>query len=247
VSESTAGETLFERYLRDRGIDFDPDVPAGTKNVDFRLKTTPVVFCEVKDCGIGDAEKAEAEAFAKGHSVYISTPDFYGRLRDAIRKAARQLRRAKGSPCVVVLHNNGSSVLFYESFIWGAMFGGQVTRVPLDGEPVTTFTGNRVLGEKTNTTVSAVAVLSPTFANPELIERAAASARQSGDTRDIARAFVALSDEAPEAFAQTPCLRVHHNPFANTRLPRSVFNGARDLNLWPDFLPGPFAQPEDRG
>ncbi len=232
VSKPTGGEILFERYLRNHGIQFEPQVPVGSSKVDFRLKTTPAVFCEVKDFSSGPHEEAESAALASGQ-VYRGRLDFYERFRDNIGKAGRQLRGAKGFPCVVVLCNEGSSLIFEESLIWGAMFGDQVTRVPLDGEPVTAFTMNRVLGEKTNTTVSAVAVLSQTDAKPELIERAAANAGQAGNARDIARALIALSDEAPEAFDQVPYLRVHHNPFAKAKLPPSVFGGPHDRHLWP--------------
>jgi hypothetical protein len=96
---------------------------------------------------------------------------------------------------------------------------------------------NRVLGDRTNRTISAVAVLLQTEANRELIEKETANAGQAGNVGDIARAIVTLSEEAPEAFAQVPYLRVHHNPFAWTKLPTSVFNGPHDQHIWPDFLP----------
>jgi hypothetical protein len=108
----------------------------------------------------------------------------YGRIRDAINKAAKQLHQYKGSPCVVVLHNDGSGLMFEPMFILGAMFGNQAIEVPLnEGEPKPVFGQGRMTAADKNTTVSAIAVLSITNADQGRIDETCGKATQLAGIR----------------------------------------------------------------
>jgi hypothetical protein len=76
----TQGETLFEQYLADRGIASDYEIDGGGRRPDYRLRTDPVVYCEVKDFEFGPADRAEMEALNR---VRSKGPDaLFGRIRD---------------------------------------------------------------------------------------------------------------------------------------------------------------------
>lgn len=237
----TKGEALFEQYLGDRGIGFDYEVGEGGRRPDYRLKTAPAVYCEVKDFTFGPEERAEMEGFHKGSRVGSKGPEaLYDRIRDAIGKAAKQLRTARGKPCVVVLHNAGSLMSLAPFLIGGAMFGDPAITVPLDGGELTpVFTGGRMLGDTKNTSVSAVAVLSRVNANQHLIdERLARLGPWQGPglpTSDrvtaVVEAMTQLLNEKPEAGLQVACLRIHHNPFALAPLPEEILKGPNDQHF----------------
>ena len=70
----TGGEELFEQYLADRGIGFDYEVGDGERRPDYRLATSPVIHCEVKDFLFGPHDRAEWEAFRKGNRVGSKGP-----------------------------------------------------------------------------------------------------------------------------------------------------------------------------
>jgi hypothetical protein len=237
----TKGESLFEQYLAERAIGFDYETDQGGSRPDYRLKTEPMVYCEVKDFEFGPEDRAEMEAFTKGNRVGSKGSDaLFGRIRDASGKAAKQLRNMKGSPCVVVLHNADSLVNFAPVVVGGAMFGNPAVAMPIGGGVASAvFTGGRVLGDTKNSTVSAVAVLSRVNANQNLIDETMA---RVGPWRGpglpppdriaaVVQAMNALLDERPEAGLKVPYVSVHHNPFAVAPLPEQIFVGTHDRHV----------------
>jgi hypothetical protein len=238
----TQGEILFEQYLADRGLAFDYEADEGGRRPDYRLHTEPAVYCEVKDFEFGPADRAEMDGYHRGNRVGSKGPDaLYGRIRDTLGKAAKQLRVAKGSPCAAVLYNAGSLLNFAPIFIGGAMFGDPAFIVPLNGEeePTTAFTTGRMTAVNKNTTVSAVAVLSRTNANQRLIDETLAKlGRWEGPglpsedrVTAVLEAVVELEKQRPEAFVRVTFVSVHHNPFAVAPLPDTVFNGPNDRHF----------------
>src|SRR5688572_26399714 len=217
----TSGEVLFEQYLSDRGIAFEYESASesGGRRPDYLLKMEPRTHCEVKDFEFGPQDRAEMESFKKGNRVGSKAPDqLFGRIRDTIAKAAKQLRSHKGEPCVVILHNANSFVNLASFLVGGAMFGDPVIAVPLDGgEASAAFTGGRTLGDTKNTTIGAVAVISRTNANQHLIDETMA---QLGPWKgpglpsvervtEVMEALDQLYEERPEAALQVPFLTVH--------------------------------------
>jgi hypothetical protein len=239
----TSGEILFEQYLSDRGIAFEYESASesGGRRPDYLLKTEPRTHCEVKDLELGPQDRAEMESFKKGNRVGSKGPDqLFGRIRDTIAKAAKQLRSHKGEPCAVILYNANSFVNLASFLVGGAMFGDPVIAVPLDGgEPSTAFTGGRTLGDTKNTTIGAVAVVSRTNANQHLIDQTMAKLgpwKGPGlpsveRVTEVVEALDRLYEERPEAALQVPFLTVHYNPYAVAPLPEQVFSGPHDRHI----------------
>lgn len=239
----TTGEGLFEQYLSDRGIAFQYESASnsGARRPDYLLKTEPRIHCEVKDFEFGPRDRAEVESLKKGNRVGSKGPDqLFGRIRDTIAKAAKQLRSHKGEPCVVILHNANSFVNLAWFLVGGAMFGDPAVAVPLPGgRPSTAFTRGRTLGDTKNTTIGAVAVISRTNANQHLIDETMAKLgpwKGPGlpsveRITDVMEALTRLYEERPEAALQVPFLTVHYNPHTVASLPEHVFNGPYDRHI----------------
>jgi hypothetical protein len=111
MKTKTTGETLFEEYLKARGLTFryeDPDIES-RKKPDYLVFSDPKVVCEVEDLCGNDADKHAAGPLARGEAV-VEWSDSTTRAREKIIKGAKQLRDHKGThPCVVVLHNTSAT------------------------------------------------------------------------------------------------------------------------------------------
>jgi hypothetical protein len=123
---SNEAERWFERYLRERGYEYDyePDLRVPTRP-DFLARRGDVeVVCEVK--GFEEAPPLERRLAGVNQPVMVSADEEYRPMRSAVREAARQLKPLADSPwpLVVVLANAmGFHVnLSIESLV-EAMFG----------------------------------------------------------------------------------------------------------------------------
>jgi hypothetical protein len=181
----------------------------------------------VKDFERGPSDEAERVQRRPDH--------LYGRIREAVDNKAAQMRAAKGQPCVVVLYNAQSFVNLAPVIVAGALFGNLAFEVSLGtGETRTVFTGDRVLGDAKNTTVSAVATLSHVFLHQDSIDEVAARAREAAAPERAVQAMLEaisrLLHDRPETATPVPRLTVHHNPHAVAPLPQTIFTGPHDLH-----------------
>jgi len=107
VSDRTAGEKMFEAYLRERGInvpEHEPDLGA-TKRPDYLVEHAGGrCLCEVKEFARGTTSMPHAPG-KRGGSWSMQT--VLRPIRSQIREAARQLKPFvdSGIPLVVVLTN----------------------------------------------------------------------------------------------------------------------------------------------
>jgi hypothetical protein len=233
----TAGEQLFEEYLRARGLRFrrEPDL-GGRKKPDYLILGDPDVLCEVKDLCANDDDRRAGAALARGEIV-TAWGDATARARSRIVDAVKQLSEYKGSrPCVVVLYNHSAlGVNLLNIWVKAAMHGDAQFSEPIDfgdgrpmPEPAFIYDRDtRKLSSQQNTTVSAVAVLERVRPNPATVDDHVRSGTYAS-THDVAMAVFDFLEAHPEATIEAPRLRVIHNRFAAVPLPREVFSGTGD-------------------
>jgi hypothetical protein len=132
MGQRTAGDLMFEAYLRDRGIeapDHEPDLGA-VKKPDYFLKCAGAgCVCEVKEFARNtDSLPTSSQADGSWSMQTVLRP-----IRSQIREAARQLKPFAGAglPLVIVLTNPHRAPVIHGSqeIIW-AMYGDPVVRVP---------------------------------------------------------------------------------------------------------------------
>jgi len=167
MGQRTAGDLMFEAYLRDRGIDVpdhEPDLGA-VKKPDYLLKCAGAsCICEVKEFAPStDSLPTDGQAGGSWSMQTVLKP-----IRSQIREAARQLKpyADSGLPLVIVLTNPHRAPVIHGSqeIIW-AMYGDPVVRVPAgsgtssatDGAIFTVDRNGKLRGD--HAYVSAVAVV----------------------------------------------------------------------------------------
>jgi hypothetical protein len=134
VSERTAGEKMFEAYLRERGIavpEHEPDLGA-TKRPDYVIEHAGErCLCEVKQFA-RDTTSMPHKPGTRGGSWSMQT--VLRPIRSQIREAARQLKPFANSrlPLVVVLTNPHAALVNcgMQEMIW-AMCGDPAVRLPV--------------------------------------------------------------------------------------------------------------------
>ncbi len=119
----TASELLFERYLRDRGLDdfdYEPEVEGTSKRPDYLVTLgESEVFFEVKEF------KPPVNVPTTGWF------DLYSSIRSKIAEAQKQLRPLKGRMCAVVFANPHNAFVFLKPMsIYGAMLGNLGLTMP---------------------------------------------------------------------------------------------------------------------
>ena len=132
VSDRTAGEKMFEAYLRERGInapEHEPDLGA-TKRPDYLVEHAGGrCLCEVKEFARGTTSMPHAPG-KRGGSWSMQT--VLRPIRSQIREAARRLKPFvdSGIPLVVVLTNPHAAAVKCgtQEMIW-AMCGDPVIRL----------------------------------------------------------------------------------------------------------------------
>lgn len=251
VSQKTAGETVFETYLNENGIRWEPAPARGTRP-DYLLSFgSSQVVCEVEDFGEGaidrhinavlKARMDENERVGRPRvASTVGSWDSNPRIQQAVKHAAEQLRPFKADcPCVVVLYNAGSFTDLGDPLVMRALFGSA------PGPNRTSGLWQRAK----NTTVSAVAIIEH-FRPNEYIVETALSKQNADDTavglsqkERIVRGLEvieALNKLYGRAFLEEahPRLRVVHNPFAVRQLAPDTFIGPRDEHTFFDAQSG---------
>ena len=163
----TASELIFERFCRERDIDFKRIEPGETRTPDYEicLASGPVAV-EIKQLEPGADDRELLRILRSGRAVshWVNM----GRARLALLDGAKQLRAyARGvMPGIVVLFDTAGGLLGYldADSIGHSMYGPrQVHFVDADGQDVEVvgvgLGGRRVATEQHNTTLSAAGVL----------------------------------------------------------------------------------------
>lgn len=215
--------------------------PGGaTKWPDFAVDVGgETVYCEVKDLHARSKRPDGA-----------SMLDPYGHVRKSIEKAREQFRGYQGNCCVLVLYNVDDWEFRDRPYIlFGAMLGDAGISIPANiatgkavrsrAQPAFLRDGKMLAPngrQPRNTTISVIAVLSEyTIPNPsfeaEYRRRVLAIPSSCrGRTRAVRRldTRMALYDELPVTLGTAPRICAFENPFADIRLPASLFNGLYD-------------------
>lgn len=148
-------EGLFASYLSDFNIEFQRHYPvSGNRNVDFRVETSSVVLCDVKE--VRDSRSQAG-----------SEIDAYSHIREDLRDLRKKFRKSKPSDPVVLVTMNFSSNFFTALTVARAMLGdigveffygtrGEVSHLPR---------GNAALTKQGNTSISGLLVFDPECGN----------------------------------------------------------------------------------
>lgn len=149
--DAKISEGLFSQYLDKHKIFYRQDFPvAGKKNVDFKVGSTSVVLCEVK-------EVRDSKLDPEGEI------DAYSHIRDDIRNLRKKFNKQKPSSPVVLVTINFSSNVFTAFTVAKAMLGdiggsflngklGEISYLPK---------GNAALTKNGNTSISGVLIFNP--------------------------------------------------------------------------------------
>lgn len=251
------GEILFEEYLEIRGLKWDYEPEIGTKRPDYLVHAPQPFVCEVEDLVGSDFEIETIEKSIQGqHSGGACDPpiDYVNR---AIRRAAKQMKPAKGKfPCLALIHNEAIMPNIRESMITQAMFGIQkmfqnVGPDGATGELECNFTPEkRYLTRTQNTTVSAVGVIEYVQPNISELKRLedGVIAKVKGDQTapdqfrqtamkgwvELKSLYEQLEKEGKLAELQrkVPRLLVYHNPWALLPFPTDFLDERLDQTLY---------------
>jgi hypothetical protein len=233
----TESEQRFASYLDSRSLDWEYEVPSGTRRPDFTVRWREGTFvCEVHEPNFRLANRS-------------GSVDPYIALRRSIRKKRSQGRGAqtRGLPYVLVLSDEKSSIVFDEDNVPGAMFGDRTLVVPIvlgdehtaePPEPRLVAGRRSQLQPNTNTRFSAVCVVrefNPTPAPAEgRIEPWTGPGFPPADVviDRIRVRSAALGRAAAEGLydpeARAVRLLVFHSPYAAVPMPPEIFAGPHD-------------------
>lgn len=152
----THSELLFERYLTERGIQYEcePQIACKQKRPDYFVRSK------------GRSFRFEVKEFGYRESTPVGAYDPLPPVREKIEAARKQFREYKTDCCAVVLHACGSAFRsFHPPFVMSAAFGqfvniesGSGTIFP-DRPLRLRFSGRSILRKDLNTTISAVIIL----------------------------------------------------------------------------------------
>jgi len=201
------------------------------------------VLCEVKDFDLNDEDRAELDAARAGRSTFRGRGLPFARIQRRIRDARNQLHEYKGRhPCLVVLFDPFVVAFLSELTVLGAMYGESRLSVPIgsdggDVEARTVFDyDTRYLTPRSNTTVSAVAILDRVRPNQRMVEEAVAKQHFQMDDPERTVKIVTFLEpfyrEHPEVFEQVPRLQIFRNIYAAVPWPDTALSGPHDL-MWP--------------
>ncbi len=153
--DAEISEGLFASYLSGFNIEFQKHYPvAGNRNVDFRVETSSVVLCDVKE--VRDS-----------HSQTGSQIDAYSHIREDLRELRKKFKKTKPNDPVVLVTMNFSSNFFTALTVARAMLGDvgvnvlNGTRGGLHHLP----RGNAALTKQGNTSISGILVFDPECGN----------------------------------------------------------------------------------
>jgi hypothetical protein len=122
----TAGELLFEEYLRTQGItdfEYEKERTGKWKKPDYTVTLDREYLFDVKDFTYTDVPE-------------FSTLDPYQRLRSKIGEIRDQFREYKEWPCCAVLYNDNAHLvdLITPMIVQGAMYGNAGVTMKFDAE-----------------------------------------------------------------------------------------------------------------
>jgi hypothetical protein len=163
----TASEVIFERFCKERDIEFRRIEPRETRTPDYEIRlASGQAAVEVKQLEPGTSDRELLNKFRRGRAVshWVNM----GRPREALLDGARQLRAyVRGvMPGIVVLFDTSGGLLGYldADSIGHSMYGPRQVHF-IDGEERdvevvgASLGGRRVATERHNTTLSAASVL----------------------------------------------------------------------------------------
>lgn len=257
MANKTQGELIFEEYLTEIGVAAEYEPPIGRNHPDYLVHSpTGDVLCEVEDFGEGKVDRVVQDQLSR-KGVWAGSLDPYGRIREKLEAAARQLREFKGRyPCVVALYNPGSMVDLGTDIVQGAMYGDIAFVIAIDPtgrrppvEKGSQFTPKKAkLRRQQNTTISAVAVLERFRPHQHVLDEALAQRSKEHSpkwpTKEEVKGALDILEKVrqqhPEVDLVVPRLRVVHNVYAIVRLPIIAFPGQHDEHYQLDPQTGRF-------
>jgi len=167
MNRETASEKLFKEFCGMHGIPCLRIAQAAVRTPDFviELRGTQIT-CEVKQIDPNDEDLRELDELEKGDGAGRYLPN---RLRAKLKKVSAQLSSASasGRPTLLVVYDNTPFKSYTDHLdVVQAIFGRHSVRVRVAADPSLPprvsdpfFGGDRGMGPKHNTAVSAVAIL----------------------------------------------------------------------------------------
>lgn len=166
IQSQSASEMLFKRFCKDNGIHWERVAPAAVRTPDFIIELQGArVTCEVKQIDPNKDDRRELEKVRRGVATARFIPN---RVRTKL-KDSRQLQQAAraGRPTLLVVYDNTPFKHYTDhDDVVQAMFGRESITVLLPEDPLLKpqilppfFGGNRGLGPRRNTSVSAIGIL----------------------------------------------------------------------------------------
>lgn len=153
--DAEVSEGLFASYLSDLKIKFQRHYRvSGNRNVDFRIETSSVVLCDVKEVRDSRAQNG-------------SEIDAYSHIREDLRGLRKKFKTTKHSEPVVLVTMNFSSNFFTAFNVARAMLGDVGVELfnGTPGEAKHLPRGNAALTKQGNTSISGVLVFDPECGN----------------------------------------------------------------------------------
>jgi hypothetical protein len=167
MSTETASERLFEEFCRTNGIPCFRVAKAAGRTPDFVIELGgKQITCEVKQIDPNEEDRRELDEARKRDGAFRYLPN---RLRAKLKKVSPQLSSASeaGRPTLLVVYDNTAFKDYTGHFdVVSAMFGRHSVRVRVPTDPSLPpqasgwfIGGDRGMGPRHNTAVSAVAIL----------------------------------------------------------------------------------------
>lgn len=227
---TTESEGIFQRYLEKHKFQWTRVESADGKHPDYSIECMgKICLFEVKE--FDDPLKKPTGGFSPCPAI-----------REKITQARKQFKRYRNHCCVLVLWNSKS---VYRSAlpdaVASAAFGefilmDRLAAANLRSEPQSfQFMGSAELTPSHNTTISAIAILTPYRLNHLWLDvwRELDARQKRGEAIDVRDQFDLLqqfSEKTPNRFSHEGTIRVVaiENPYARIPLPRELFVGPFD-------------------
>jgi hypothetical protein len=171
TEDHTVSEQVFEHYLGTNGytlFEFQPNLAESARKPDYCLTVgSKQIRFEVKEFRASEQDFTRSlQINGVGGGAY----DPYLRIRQKIDDAREQFKGIKNEACCLVLFNQEKPLVDLNwQIVYGAMLGPIGVSIPFNPATETfdrsgardVFGGNGKCGPRSNTTISAVAILEP--------------------------------------------------------------------------------------